>query len=142
MREYDFTFDEGLTKGLRRFSANPTNAQALVELFNLAPSTLGLEAHETLTNLNEDDIEWGGLGAKAGATDTRDITIAVADYVEDDVDIEGAEVYIDEVLMGTTDENGELDVTLTVGGHSIRVVAAGYVDSDQDDLLNDYFVVA
>jgi len=141
MKEYSFIFDEGLTKGLRRFSANPTNEQTLIELFNLAPSPLGLEAHETLTNLNADDIEWGGLGAKAEVTDTRDITISIRDYVDDDINIEGAEVYIDDSLIGTTDENGEIDAIVTVGGHSIRVVAAGYVDSDQDDLLNDYFVV-
>ena len=142
MKEYSFVFDEGLTKGLRRFSANPTNEPTLVELFNLAPSPLGLEAHETLTSLNEDDVSWGGIGTKAPVTDTREITIAIADYVDEDTVIEGAEVYIDGELMGTTDENGELDVTLTVGGHSLRVVAAGYVDSDEDDLLNDYFVVA
>lgn len=142
MREYNFTFEEGLTKGLRRFSANPTNEQALVELHNLAPAEQGLETHETIVSMDADNIEWGGLGAKAAVTDTSDVTISIVDYVDENTEIEGASVYIDDVLMGTTDENGEIDLTLTVGTHSIRVTAAGYVDSDEDDLINDYISVA
>lgn len=141
MKEYSFLFNEGLTKGLRRYSNNPINAQTLTELHNLEPSELGLEPHETLINLDASNVDWGGMGAKAAITDTSDITISIVDYVDEDVDIAGASVYIDDVLMGTTDANGEIDLTLTVGGHTIRVTAAGYVDSDADDLLNDYFVV-
>jgi hypothetical protein len=140
MKEYTFTFKEGLTKGLRRFSNTPRNAQSLVELHNLAPSDLGIEPHEALISL-DDTAAFGGIGAKAAITNTSDITIAIQDYVDSSVDIAGASVYIDDVLVGTTDANGEIDLTLTVGGHSIKVTAAGYVDSDTDDLLNDYFVV-
>lgn len=142
MKEFDYSFREGLLKGLRRFSTNPVNEEALVELHNLAPGDQGLEPHEALTSMDASGVTWGGLGEKAAAADTRDITISIVDYVDNDVDVVGASVYVDSVLVGTTDANGEVDVTLSVGGHAIRVVAAGYVDSDSDDLLNDYFVVA
>lgn len=141
MREDTYVFSEGLTKGLRRFKTNPINNESLIELHNLSPEKLGIEAHEALTNLNASGISWGGIGSKAAITDTRDITISISDYVTEG-DVAGASVYIDDVLQGTTDANGEIDITgITVGGHTIKVTAAGYVDSDDDDLLNDYFVV-
>ena len=142
MREFPFTFKEGFVKGLRRFLANPINSEALVELHNLAPMVGGLEPHQVITSLDADSITWGGIGAKDAVSGTSDITIAIIDYVDED-DIEGASVYIDDVLVGVTDANGELDVTgVAVGGHSLKVTKTGYVDSDADDLLNDYFVVS
>ena len=141
MKEFPFNIKEGLTKGLRRFSTNPMNSQFMVELHNLAPSDQGLEPHETITSLNATGVTWGGVGAKAAITDTADITISLKDYIDED-DIADAAIYIDGIYIGVTDADGELDVVgVTLGGHTLRVVATGYVDSEDDDLLNDYFVV-
>ena len=49
MKEYEFTFQEGLTKGLRRHFTNPRNKEALVECHNWMPTETGLEAHEAVT---------------------------------------------------------------------------------------------
>ena len=141
MKEFPFTFAEGLTKGLRRFRTNPRNNQSLTELHNLAPSELGLEPHEFLTSMDASDITWGGHGAKAIVTSAREITIDITDYVDAE-DIEDAYVWVDGVLMGQTDENGEIDITTTTGNHALVVTKTGYLDSGDDDLLNDYIVVA
>ena len=139
MKEFPFNIKEGLTKGLRRFSTNPINSQFLVELHNLAPSDQGLEPHETMTSMNATGVTWGGVGAKDAAVTTVDITISIVEYVDEDVDVAGASVYIDNVYAGITDADGELDVTVTKGGHTIKVVALGYTDTDVDGLINDYF---
>lgn len=48
MREGDYIFEDGLTKGLRRFDSNPRNEQTLVECHNWMPIEQGLEAHEVV----------------------------------------------------------------------------------------------
>jgi len=48
MREFEFNFDDGLLKGLRRFKTNPRNAQTLVECHNWMPAEQGLELHEEI----------------------------------------------------------------------------------------------
>ncbi len=48
MKEFDFDFDEGLLKGLRRFSSNPRNSQNLTDCHNWMPMEQGLEVHEQL----------------------------------------------------------------------------------------------
>ena len=141
MREFEFTFDEGLKHGLRRFANNPRNAQSLVECHNLAPNDQGLELHEAVTDLNATGVTWGGLGQWSAASDTRDITIHVSDYI-DASELQTVSVYIDDVLKGTTDANGELDVDdVEVGGHILKLTKTGYLDSDADTLLNDYIMV-
>ena len=142
MKEYPFTFDDGLKKGLRRWDTNPTNEQALVECHNLAPAELGLKPHEPLKSVDASGLTWGGLGSKTEPVYLRNITIDISDYVDDD-DIAGASVYIDGTLYGVTDSDGELDVVnIAVGSHSLKVTKSGYIDSDTDNLLNDDFVVA
>jgi len=141
MKEFEFTFDEGLNKGLRRFSNNPRNSQSLVECHNLAPSEQGLALHEAVTNLNATGVSWGGLGKWTDASDTRDITIHISDYI-DTTELEDVSVYIDDVLKGTTDASGELDIDdVAVGGHTLKLTKTGYLDSDADTLLNDYIMV-
>ena len=51
MKEFDFTFEKGLTKGLRRFRTNPRNQEALVDCHNWMPMEQGVEAHEALTDI-------------------------------------------------------------------------------------------
>ncbi len=48
MKEFDFDFEEGLLKGLRRFSTNPRNTEALTDCHNWMPVERGLEVHEEL----------------------------------------------------------------------------------------------
>jgi len=50
MREFEFTFEEGLRKGLRNEGVEPFKDHRLVELKNLRPSEFGLRPVETLTN--------------------------------------------------------------------------------------------
>jgi len=140
MKEFEFTFDKGLRSGLRKHFSNPRNEQALVECHNLMPIETGLEIHEAVNDLNV-SYAWGGLGKWTVAGATRDITIHVADYI-DASELQTVSVYIDDVLKGTTDASGELDVDdVAVGGHTLKLTKTGYLDSDADTLLNDYIVV-
>ena len=141
MKEYEFTFQEGLTKGLRRHFTNPRNEQSLVECHNWRPTEAGLVTHEAVVSLNAASITWGGLGKWAAAGATRDITVHVTDYI-DTTELQTVSVYIDTVLKGTTDANGDLDVdSVAVGGHTLKLTKTGYLDSDADTLLNEYIVV-
>lgn len=141
MREYEYTFRDGLLRGLKRFKSEPRYKQSLVECHNLAPSEEGLKLHEAVTDLNATGVSWGGLGKWSEATATRNITIRITDYV-DASELENVSVYIDDVLKGTTDANGELDVSgVATGGHTLKLTKTGYLDSDADTLLNDYIMV-
>jgi hypothetical protein len=74
-------------------------------------------------------------------TATRDITIQVKDFATEVV-VVGAAVIIDGRWIGTTDDQGLLNVIgIRVGDHSIRIQASGYLDSDEDELANDTFTV-
>jgi len=142
MKEYEFTFQKGLTGGLRKHHSNPRNNEALVECHNLRPTEIGLEAHEAVVDLNASGITWGGLGKWSTAGATRDITIKITDYI-DTTELETVTVWIDSVNKGATDANGELDIDdVAVGGHALKLTKTGYLDSDADTLLNDYIVVS
>ena len=142
MKEFEFTFDEGLNKGLRRFSNNPRNSQSLVECHNLAPSEQGLALHEAVISLNATGVSWGGLGKWTDTSDLRDITLRISDYVSD-VDLKDVSVYIDGVLKGTTDDDGELDIDdVETGGHVLLLTREDYITSSSDCLLNDYILVS
>ena len=141
MRQATDTFDKALRSGLRRFSNNPRNMPGLIECHNLAPAEQGLEAHEEITDLGGSGISWGGEGVYSAGAITRTITIRVTDYVSD-TELETVAVYIDSVSKGNTDVNGELDIAnVTVGGHDLKLTKVGYLDSDADDLFNDYIMV-
>lgn len=140
MKEFSTTF-KSLNKGLRPFENMPINNDYLVECYNLEPGKVGLSIHEALTSLNADGVSWDGEGQKAAASTTRTITIYVKDYV-DETDLATVSVYLDGVLKGTTDANGELDITgIAVGGHVLKLTKTAYSDSDVDDLYNDYIMV-
>ena len=139
MKGFDFPYD-GFKKGLRPFPTNPHNSDYATELYNLAPAELGLEEHEEIQDITL-EIEWNGQGQYTPASITRDITIRVTDYV-DTSELEDVSVYLDTVLQGTTDSAGELDVSdVTVGGHLLKLTKTGYVDSDVDNIFNDYIFV-
>ena len=140
MKGFEFPYD-GFKKGLRPYPTNPRNSQFCVELFNLAPAELGLEGHEEITDLAASDIEWNGQGHYTPSAVTRTITVRVTDYV-DSSELETVSVYLDTVLKGTTDANGELSIaSVSVGGHVLKLTKSGYTDSDNDTLFNDYIFV-
>lgn len=62
MRQATKRIEKALRNGLRRYSNNPRGTPGLIECFNMAPGAQGLEAHETITDLNADGVSWGGLG--------------------------------------------------------------------------------
>jgi hypothetical protein len=141
MRGFQYIFQEGLGKGLRRFSSNPRNLQSLVECHNAMPAEEGLRPHVDITSLNADDISWGGEGKLSAFIQTRSITINIIDYVDYE-DLANSLIYIDDIYVGTTDVNGELDLAeVAVGTHVIKITKDNYVDSDDDRLLNDTLVV-
>ena len=59
MKEYEFIFEEELSKGLRRddegFEESPV---ALTECFNVVPIDKGVELHEALTSMDAASITW------------------------------------------------------------------------------------
>ena len=52
MKAFEFTFEEGFKKGLRRFKQTPRNAEVMIDCHNLAPEDEGLVIHETITFFN------------------------------------------------------------------------------------------
>jgi len=72
---------------------------------------------------------------------TRTVTIDVTDYVSG-ADLETVAVWIDGVSKGNTDASGELTVEdVELGGHTLKLTKTGYTGSEDDTLLNDYFMV-
>jgi hypothetical protein len=141
MKQAATTIRDALRSGLRQYSNNPRGVPGLVECHNLAPAEQGLEPHEEITNLGDDSVSWGGEGSYTPSAVTRTITIRVTDYV-DASELQTVTVFLDSVDKGTTDAAGELDIAnVTVGGHELKLTKAGYVDSDLDDLFNDYIFV-
>lgn len=55
MREFSVKFEKGLSRGLRRETSNPRNSEALVECHNLMPTKAGLEPHEVIELIGEDE---------------------------------------------------------------------------------------
>ena len=142
MREAEVVFDKCFRQGLRRHYNSPRSEDELYECHNLMPTGKGLTVHEALTDLNSSGVTWGGLGKWSAAGATRDITIQVSDYI-DASELQTVSVFLDTVLKGTTDADGELDIDdVAVGGHALKLTKAGYLDSDADELLNDYIVVS
>ncbi len=140
MKEFEYIFDLEMM-GLRQFRTNKVDEEALVDCFNLMPMRGGHQGHEVLLDLNGNSIAWGGLGQLTASANTTNITIKVSDYMDDTFE-QTVSVYIDNVLQGTTDAQGEIDIAdIAVGGHTLKLTKASYTDSDADDLLNDYIVV-
>ena len=139
MKEFVSSLDDELLVGLRAYANRPANSAGLSELYNLEPGAEGLEAHVPIVDLGS--VDWGVAVTLTPAATTRDITLIVKDYVSED-DVDGAMVTVDGVFAGTADINGELTIIgIAIGGHSIKIAKARYLDSDADFLLNDYFVV-
>jgi len=58
MREFEYTFDDGLKTGLRAEESNPINNQALVELRNARPSQLGLLPYVPVQSPRNYVLDW------------------------------------------------------------------------------------
>lgn len=141
MREYEHRLDKELIKGLKPYSNRPRNSEGLIECFNVVPYEEGVMSHTEVISPNDATKAWGATMVLPTNTTTRDITIHVTDLVSTG-DVSGAMVYLDGVLEGTADANGEVTILgVSLGGHSVKITAAGYLDSDTDALFNDYIVV-
>jgi len=141
MREYEHRLVEEIKKGLKPFSNRARNAEGLSVCFNVMPYDEGVRGHIPVVSLNDADKDWGETAELPSNTTTRDITISISDFVDGE-DVDGALVYLDGSLAGTTDSNGEVSITgVTVGGHTIKVTKAGYIDSDSDAICNDFIMV-
>jgi hypothetical protein len=139
MREFDLLLREELLGGLRREHWNPRTARGLTECHNIEPLEQGYRVHEYITDLN-DSASFGDDFAP-DSCGTRTVILNVNDYITTD-DIEGVSVWMDDVLQGTTDGNGDITLTgVTIGAHSIRLTKTAYLDSDADDLANDWINV-
>ncbi len=142
MREYPMTLDNELLKGLTNNLFQQRGTAGLIECLNIDKEQNALAYFERATSFNDASKDWGSVTSSREFTDTRDVTINVKDFSSLQ-NVEGAMVYIDGVLKGTVDANGDITVIgLEVGGHSIRVEAAGYIGSAKDPLLNDVIVVS
>lgn len=140
MREYNYPLAKQIFGGLRRYSNGPRRGNGLIECHNIGPVESGYEVHEELVSLNA-SASWGGLGKKGECSVTRTIVLNVNDFITD-LDINNVSVYIDGVLKGTTDANGDITITnILVGGHTVKLYASGYTDSEDDILANDYIRV-
>ena len=141
MKEFEAVFSDGLGKGLRPDSRRERNTERLVECFNVVPKDGGLELYSSLSDLNDAGVSWGGMGTELPSLGTRTVTIDVTDYVSG-ADLETVAVWIDGVSKGNTDASGELTVEdVELGGHTLKLTKTGYTGSEDDTLLNDYFMV-
>jgi hypothetical protein len=89
----------------------------------------------------------GAVYAEIDYTDTetdiseRPVIITARDAATREI-IDGADVYINGALKGTTDSSGMLNLgRLKKGLYSLRVHKEGYLDTDSDYLKNDSFTV-
>lgn len=141
MREYEHRLAEEFKKGLKPFANRSRNAEGLAVCFNQMPYEEGIQPHEIITSLNDATKAWGADVALPGNVVTRDITIHVADLTTTG-DVSGAMVYLDGALAGTSDANGDVAITgVTLGGHTVKITEAGHLDSDLDNIFNDYIMV-
>lgn len=75
------------------------------------------------------------------SSEFREVTLHISDWVSE-ASLDGASIYIDGNYKGLTDSEGKWTWTrAAVGYHTIKIVKSGYVNSDEDDLDNDEFVV-
>ena len=73
---------------------------------------------------------------------TANVVVIVKDFATE-VIIPGASVYVDGSFKGYTNEDGEITLYgISVGDHAIKLLATGYLDSDEDALANDTFTVS
>jgi hypothetical protein len=73
---------------------------------------------------------------------TANVVVIVKDFATEVV-IPGASVYVDGSYKGYTNDDGEITLySLSVGDHAIKLLANGYLDSDEDALANDTFTVS
>jgi len=71
----------------------------------------------------------------------RNIIIKVVDK-DTDVSQPDAQISVDSVVVGTSDENGELAVNnIRTGDHTLKITGSGFLDSDVDNINNDTFTV-
>ena len=70
----------------------------------------------------------------------RTITLRVIEF-SSEAPQENAKIYINNTYRGKTDSYGELDVNLVPGTYALRITKEGFLDSDEDDISNDEFVV-
>ncbi len=90
--------------------------------------------------MNE-SASFGGTGQEALSSVIRSITINVNDYITLE-DLQTVSVYIDGSLQGTTDVDGNIAISyVTVGGHTLKLTKTGFIDSDLDNLYNDFIMV-
>jgi len=77
----------------------------------------------------------------AEAGETQEYTLVVKDFC-DDAEIAGATVYLNGALVGTTGNDGTIFLgELFIGQeYFLRVTKTGYINSDEDTLLNDSFI--
>jgi len=73
---------------------------------------------------------------------SKNLILVVKDFATDIV-IPGASVYVDDTYKGYTNTDGEIYLNnISIGDHTIKLVAQGYLDSDEDELANDTFTVS
>ena len=76
-----------------------------------------------------------------GTAEPRNITLYVTDRTTQ-TPIINASVYVDSLYQGVTDGQGIINIDgVLTGAHLLRVTKSGYIPTDQDDLLNDSFMV-
>lgn len=70
------------------------------------------------------------------------VALRIIDACNDDP-VAGAQVFVDDVLVvGISDVDGNINVGfLSEGIHTIKIIASGYVPSDEDQLANDQIEV-
>lgn len=70
----------------------------------------------------------------------RNVTLRIIEF-SSEVPQENANIYIDGIHAGVTDMYGELDVDLVPGTYALQITKEGFLDSNEDELSNDEFVV-
>jgi hypothetical protein len=73
---------------------------------------------------------------------SKNIVLVIKDFATEVV-IPGTSVYVDGNHKGVTNADGEIYLNnISIGDHIIKLVAQGYLDSDEDELANDTFTVS
>jgi hypothetical protein len=79
---------------------------------------------------------------ESGIVVTVPVELMVSDFCSDDL-IDDVEVFLDGIFIGKTNTEGKISLGMLIPGsqHQLKMIRAGYTDSDIDVLHNDSFTV-
>lgn len=121
--------------------------KALGDRLKLVVTHMDMDAHESMdvlvvVSVNGKSVASTNVTYESGTVFPVPVELVVSDFCSD-VEIQGVEVFLDGFSVGHTNLDGKISLGMLIPGsqHTLKMIKAGFVDSDLDVLLNDTFTV-